>query len=100
MFVFTLHKNGLKKAAVAVGCTVLLAAAAMAAGGGLHRGAAAAAAKPGRVTIEGTDDMVTWLTSLGGGGRHRQRQGRAGEGAQKMGRQLFRLQRGAARRRL
>lgn len=28
MFVFTLHKNGLKKAAVAVGCTVLLAAAA------------------------------------------------------------------------
>lgn len=65
MFVFTMHKRGLKKAAVVIGCAAVLALSAAAVGGAI--GGTQAAALPGtqETEFDSTNDMLLYLTSMG-----------------------------------
>lgn len=73
MFVFTMNKNGLKKAAVVVGCAALLVLSAVVVSGAVKKGDAKTTAltgtsdtaKPGKIKVKTTDDMVTYLVSMG-----------------------------------
>ena len=68
MFVLTMNKNGLKKAAAAVCCAALIGLGALAADGMAGDPAAQAAALGGiskNVKVKSTDDMVTFLLSYG-----------------------------------
>lgn len=72
MFVFTMNKNGLKKAAVALGCAALIVVSAFTVTGAMNRDAKETSATPQQATTEkknykvkNTDDMVTFLLSYG-----------------------------------
>ena len=65
MFVFTMNKRGLKKAAVAIGCTAVLALCAAAVGSAIGGTQAAGLNTAQKVELDSTDDMLTYLTSMG-----------------------------------
>lgn len=72
MFVFTMNKNGLKKAAVALGCAALIVVSAFTVTGAMNRDAKETSATPQQAATEKknykvktTDDMVTFLLSYG-----------------------------------
>ena len=65
MFVFTMNKRGLKKAAVAIGCTAVLALCAAAVGSAIGGTQAAGLNTAQKVELDSTNDMLTYLTSMG-----------------------------------
>ena len=67
MFVFTMHKRGLKKAAVVVGCAALLALSAAAVSHFAFGEAAPTALLGGseKIELDSTSDMATYLSGLG-----------------------------------
>ena len=65
MFVFTMNKRGLKKAAVVVGCAAVLALSAVAVGGAISDTRAASLSSTQKVEFSSTNEMLTYLTSMG-----------------------------------
>ena len=65
MFVFTMNKRGLKKAAVTVGCAAVLALSAVAVGGAISDTRAASLSSTQKVEFSSTNEMLTYLTSMG-----------------------------------
>lgn len=65
MFVFTMNKRGLKKAAVVVGCVAVLALSAVAVGGAISDTRAASLSSTQKVEFSSTNEMLTYLTSMG-----------------------------------
>lgn len=65
MFVFTMNKRGLKKAAVVVGCAAVLALSAAAVGSAIGGTQAAGLSSTQKVELNSTNDMLVYLTSMG-----------------------------------